>query len=70
LYPPNGCLLAACGVSQSVLKRLHFLIQIIHHPTDFFLSFFSFDTFGLFCGDFGRGKSASLYFLQAIVETP
>lgn len=66
---------APCAVSHSLLKQLHFYIQIIHHRLDLFPPFFTFPTFGVLCGDLrwgGRKKSASLFFFfsQAIVETP
>lgn len=64
---------APCAVSHSLLKRLHFYVQIIHHCLDLFPPFFTFHTFGVLCRDLrwgGRKKSGSLFFLWAIVETP
>lgn len=46
---------APCAVSHSLLKRLHFYIQIIHHRLDLFPPFFTFRTFGVLCGDLRWG---------------
>lgn len=59
---------APCAVSHSLLKQLHFYIQIIHHRLDLFPPFFTFHTFGVLCGDLrwgGRKKSASLFFFTS-----
>lgn len=56
---------APCVVSPSLLKQLHFYIQIIHHCLDLFLPFFTFHTFGVLCGDLrwgGRGGKVLLCF--------
>lgn len=55
---------APCVVSQSLLKQLHFCIQIIHHCLDLFLPFFTFHTFGVLCGDLrwgGRGEKKCFF---------
>lgn len=61
---------APCAVSHSLLKQLHFYIQIIHHRLDLFPPFFTFHTFGVLCGDLrwgGRKKSASLFFFHKLL---
>ena len=72
---------APCAVSHSLLKQLHFYIQIIHHRLDLFPPFFTFHTFGVLCGDLRWGGSEKkkvilcfffvfFPFSRAIVETP
>lgn len=59
---------APCAVSHSLLKRLHFYIQIIHHCLDLFPPFFTFHTFGVLCGDLrwgGRKKKCFFVFFFA-----
>lgn len=51
---------APCAVSHSLLKQLHFYIQIIHHRPDLFLPFFTFHTFGVLCGDLRGGEKKVL----------
>lgn len=56
---------APCAVSHSLLKQLHFYIQIIHHRLDLFPPFFTFHTFGVLCGDLrwgGRKKKCFFVF--------
>lgn len=59
---------APCAVSHSLLKRLHFYIQIIHHRLDLFPPFFTFRTFGVLCGDlrWGGRKRVLLCFFSRV----
>lgn len=61
---------APCAVSHSLLKQLHFYIQIIHHRLDLFPPFFTFHTFGVLCGDLrwgGRKRVLLLFFFHKLL---
>lgn len=61
---------APCAVSHSLLKQLHFYIQIIHHCLDLFPPFFTFHTFGVLCGDLrwgGRKKVLLCFFFRELL---